>query len=509
MTSLITSLRHWAYRQPSATALAGEHFSLSYFDLALRVEQTARQLAAHDVHVLGILCDNGPAWAIVDLAAQLAGITCVPIPQFFSNRQIEHAIRDAGIELIFTDNLARLQGCAIPVSRVSTASEACADLSDDRPYRWLRLAPGAVTQTHQRIAKITYTSGTTGEPKGVCLSQPAIDCVAQSLASAAGLHTDSCHLAVLPLATLLENIGGLYAPLIAGASTFLLPMQQLGASGSANRDIATLHDALSYTHANTLILVPQLLQNLVEFMEAGRLVLPHLQFVAVGGAPVAPALLQRAAALNLPVFEGYGLSECASVVAVNTPQHYRPGSVGKPLPHVTLDFADDGEILVRGAGYAGYLHHAQDEDHTYVATGDCGYLDADGYLYLTGRKKNMFITAWGRNIAPEWVERELVLQPAIQQAAVFGEARPWNVALIVPAAGSDAQAINDAIARVNTTLPDYARIGKWLCAEEPFSVANHELTATGRLRRSVIQARYTMDIDQLYATTEVTQRKFA
>ena len=505
MSAVIKALEHWAYRRPSSPALLGDNICLSYFELSILVEQTARELQAFGIRTLGILCDNSPAWAIVDLATQKAQGTCVPIPPFFSERQINHAVHDAGIELILTDNPARLQGCGISVPNTRMACGFNLRVTHNTPCTWLRLS-GNDHHDHPMFAKITYTSGTTDEPKGVCLTQQAIDTVAESLAQSVALHTASRHLAVMPLATLLENIGGLYAPLIAGAATHLLSMQQLGASGPTGWDMAQLIRTLQQTQVHTLILVPQLLQHLVEYMETSGAALPDLQFIAVGGAPVSTTLLQRAAQVHLPVYEGYGLSECSSVVAVNTPGQHRPGSAGKPLAHVRLDFAQDGEIHVRGATFSGYLHDSPGDTTECVSTGDCGYLDDDGYLYLTGRKKHMFITGYGRNVAPEWVERELVLQPSILQAAVFGEARPYNIALIVPGPDSDAQQISNAIASVNHTLPDYARITRWLCAEEPFSISNHELTATGRLRRNIILSRYREAIDHLY---QDSQRKFA
>lgn len=127
-------------------------------------------------------------------------------------------------------------------------------------------------------------------------------------------------------------------------------------------------------------------------------------------------------------------------------------------------------------------------------------------MYLTGRKKNIFITAYGRNVAPEWVERELVLQPAIAQAMVYGEARPWNAAIVVT--GAPAAQVAGAIERANRMLPDYARVSRFICADEPFSVANGELTGTGRLRRSAILARYGARLNALYDSSTPVQEAY-
>jgi len=220
----------------------------------------------------------------------------------------------------------------------------------------------------------------------------------------------------------------------------------------------------------------------------------------VGGAPVAARLLQRAEALGLPVFEGYGLSECASVVALNTESEHRTDSVGKPLAHAQVRFAEDGEILVAGATLLGYTGDAPLQPGEFWPTGDIGYLDEQGFLHLTGRKKNIFITSFGRNVSPEWVERELTLHPAIAQAAVFGEARPWNVAVIVPRGNTPetVAAVSQAIAEANHVLPDYAQVKHWLPAQAPFLPQNGQLTANGRLKREAIWQIYQPPIEQLY-----------
>jgi long-chain acyl-CoA synthetase len=185
------------------------------------------------------------------------------------------------------------------------------------------------------------------------------------------------------------------------------------------------------------------------------------------------------------------------VVALNTEEARRPGSVGKPLPHARLRFAEDGEILVAGATLLGYTGSAKvHQDGDYWPTGDLGRLDDDGYLHITGRKKNVFITSFGRNVMPEWVERELTLHPAIAQAAVFGEARPWNTAVIVSRA--PAAAVEAAIAEANRMLPDYAQVRHWLPATAPFTPQNGQLTPNGRLRRDNILDVYGPAIHALY-----------
>jgi long-subunit acyl-CoA synthetase (AMP-forming) len=325
-----------------------------------------------------------------------------------------------------------------------------------------------------------------------------MEAVAASLLEVVGTEAPQRHLSLLPLATLLENIGGIYLPLLAGATCVVPALKRVGLRGAAGLDAVRMVEALRRHQATSAIFIPQMLQALVTALEQGAEPLGHLRFLAVGGAPVSPRLLARARTLGLPVYEGYGLSECASVVALNIPGRDRPGSVGRLLPHVRLRFAADGEIEVAGSLFQGYLGTQETLHDAFWPTGDIGHLDESGFLHLTGRKKNMFITSFGRNVAPEWIERELTLLPAVAQAAVFGEARPWNVAVIWPRTGATGSEVEAGVRSANRELPDYARVSAWIAADEAFSVMNGQFTATGRPRRTEILKVYGARIDALY-----------
>jgi long-subunit acyl-CoA synthetase (AMP-forming) len=280
-----------------------------------------------------------------------------------------------------------------------------------------------------------------------------------------------------------------YAAFLAGACVDLVPQAALGMTGASGFDVARFIRTLHEHQPHSLILLPQLLLALVAAAEQGIKLPDSLRFVAVGGARVSPALLVRAEALGLPIFEGYGLSECASVVCVNTPAARRIGTVGRPLAHAAVRLAADGEVEVRGARMLGYLGEPAPASD-WLPTGDLGHFD-DGFLVLHGRKKHQFVTAFGRNVNPEWVEAELTQQAPIAQAWVHGEALAANVAVIVArgAERSDGD-IDAAIAIANAALPDYARVQRWLRADEAFSFHNDLLTANGRLRRAALAERY-------------------
>lgn len=501
---LIEALQKHASERPMNIALQGVddklgNIKINYqqlFDEITRLQTEFNQQIKNGAPVLALALDNQPAWMMVDLAAMVNKLPLVPLPLFFSNAQMLHALKDAGANVLICDNPTYFYDILGDV--VSGQTE-------------LTVTGKVLTLLHidilsKRLPKdtaiITYTSGTTGAPKGVCLGRQAMLSVANAIKTATELSPNDVHLCVLPLSTLLENVAGVYAVLLAGATAYILPSAQVGLNGS-QLNIQHLCKALTDTKASTAILIPQLLNALVTACEAG-VKLPHLRFVAVGGAHVAIPLLQRAAALKLPVFEGYGLSESASVVALNTPAANKIGSAGKPLPHIEIAFSDENEILVKGANLLGYTGDlAVDSADSFIKTGDIGYLDTDGFLFINGRKKNIFITSFGRNVSPEWVERELTSCDEILQACLFGEAKPWNTAIIVPSEHATFAQIEAAITNINANLPDYARITEWLPAFAPFSIQNQQLTANGRLKRDAIWQAYQQQINVLYALSTV------
>jgi long-chain acyl-CoA synthetase len=457
---------------------------------ALRAER--QWLEAEAVQRCAIVADNGIPWALADLALHLAGTPCVPLPGYFTASQCRHALDDAGVDAVLCDAPDRVLGLSpdwrvtgnAPVSGLTLLRRPVFRISD------VTLPAGTT--------KITYTSGSTATAKGVCLGREHLETVAATLAEATREAAIERHLCVLPLATLLENIGGIYAPLLVGARVVLPGLRTLGFSHGA-LDAGRLIRCIDESRPSSLILVPELLKVLVVAAERGWPVPGSLRLIAVGGATVAPELLQRAASVGLPVFEGYGLSECASVVCLNTPSARRSGSVGRALPHVRVTLDTEGQILVSGPMMLGYLGDDRPSNSTTFATGDRGEIDADGYVYVRGRLRNVFISSFGRNVSPEWVERELVQDMRIGQALVFGEARPYPVAVLSPELATGGPAgIAEAVASANLRLPDYAQVRRWLVAPEPFSVANGLLTANGRPRRARILAEYGARLEALY-----------
>jgi len=448
-----------------------------------RIAHLAAVLGRARPRVLGLLADNGPHWLVADLAAERANVPLVPLPMFFTPAQMQHAADASGMDALLAPSPEAARALGFDSSGVAGL------------YR----RDAKAVALPQGTAKITFTSGTTGTPKGVCLGTQQQAALARALEQATrGLRLER-HLCLLPLPVLLENVAGARTALLAGAACAVPPLAAVGMSGATRFDPLACLAAIEREQADSVILLPQMLLALALALEAGAPRPARLRFAAVGGAKVAPALIQRARAAGLPAYEGYGLTECASVVALSLPGAECPGSVGRPLAHTVVRIAPDGEILVAGSRALGYLGGEDLARGAWLATGDLGRLDGDGFLHVEGRRKHMLITSFGRNVAPEWPEAELTAGGAIAQAAVFGEARAQLCAVLVPrAADASNAALGTEVRRANARLPDYARIAHWARADAPFSTANGLATANGRVRRDAVWSRYGERLESLY-----------
>lgn len=485
MSAVLRAIATHARRDPDATALCSGDDTLSYRALDEAIRHWGGRLPGQ---VVGLLLDNGPAWPMLDLASRLRDRPCVPLPGFFSDEQLRHVIASTGIDCLVTDQPGRAQDI---VPGTETLLEGGLG---GQGFTVLRCPTGRHADIPLDIAKVTFTSGTTGTPKGVCLRSTGLDAVALSLRGAVGASPGDRLLSLLPLSTLLENIA-VYATLLAGASATLLPLSRMGVSVTG-LEVARICQTIDQARPNVIEVVPEILRALVAAARGGWKVPSSLRFLAVGGASVSSRLLEQATGLGLPAFQGYGLSEAGSVVSLNTPLEQRHGSVGRPLPHARVRIAEDGEVMIAGSLFSGYLGEPARAEG-YWPSGDLGQLDEDGFLYLTGRKKNLIVTAYGRNLSPEWVEGELTSHPAIARAVVFGDGQAFATALLNVSPGTKAEEVTQAVARANLTLPDYARVRRYHVARRPFSAATGEVTANGRLRRAAIARNFREQLHEL------------
>ena len=439
---------------------------------------------------MGILAANSPDWVIADLALRSGEMTGVPLPEFFSDEQLRVTIENAGLTAILTDNAIRAKDLV----------QGRGSIEEVGSLALLRLGEVSSGAAPSDTAVVTFTSGTTGAPKGVCLSEESLLRVAQSLGCAVQTSLSDVHLCVLPLSILLEAVGGVYRSLLAGATVVVPSSAALGLDGSSSFDPEPMLRMLQLSEATTAICVPEMLAGLIAARRGNRdLSLPRLRFVGVGGAHVPAGWIEEAHELGVPAYEGYGLSETASVCALNSPGNFRPGFAGRVLNHCEARVDDQGELWVRGPLALGYLNDGAfeplriDRDGFY-ATGDLAELHG-GWLRILGRRKSQLITSFGRNVSPEWIEAELQGLPGVKQVVVIGEARPALEAVVVTAGIAEIDRVVEELSSLNRRLPDYARIAQLHVRTKAFGSDRAEMLPNGRPDRAFIQQQVSQQED--------------
>lgn len=451
-----------------------EKTSLSRVELMTRVIALAEILAPQS-KVIGILISSNVDWVVAQLAGVFAGKTVVPLPTFFSSAQLAHIVRDASIGLILSGEeflpLTAQSGIAIlPINEQAEGNST-----------------GEIDFV-EGFSQIIYTSGSTNQPKGVRLGGSQIERTATALAQAIGANEHDSYLSILPLPLLLETICAIFVPLLVGAKSRLTDM------GPKVFDAGNLRLAQIFETAlpTTCVLVPQLLSTWVEELSlTGRRAPVSLRFVAVGGAPVPSSLAESAWALGIPAHEGYGLSECCSVVALNRIGSRKAGTVGQPLAGLRVSI-EDLEIIVEGPSVMdGYLNKPN-VNHRWP-TGDLGEIDDDGYLTVHGRKDNLLVTSSGRNVSPEWIETMLLSDQRIAFCAVIGHGEPSLTALIVPSlvgrdwfAEASCTEVIDLIAKCCIEAPLYAVPKSFLLLSLQEVMKFELMTPNGRMRRTKV-----------------------
>ncbi len=445
-------------------AIVTSERSLSYQELFDRVRSVA-QWTRHLPRRVGLLFGKSLNSIVSDLALSFAGIELIPLPVFFSDAQLLHII------------------CATQLSH------AIVDPSTGDRAKRLGLAicePGVESvpsiEPTADARRIIFTSGTTGQPKGVCLSGRQINASVTALVQATGANAADRYLSLLPSSLLLEQIAGIYVPLSVGAEI------HLPRASSASASLESIATATEEANATATVLVPELLAAwLRELQSLGRSGPTSLRYVAVGGAPVSKQLATSAWELGVPVYEGYGLSECCSVVSLNRPGDRRAGTVGRPLPGVQVRI-ENSEIVVSGSTVmSGYL--SESETIESWSTGDTGNFDPDGFLIVTGRRDNIIVTSAGRNIHPEWIEEMITGDRRIKRCVVV-EYESELVAVIIPDDASicrDWPAMQDLVEHATREVPDYAKPRRYLALSDQEVRRLDLLTANFRPRRGAIR----------------------
>jgi len=458
MHEFFEGLLHQAVVAGDNAALVSANGVLSYRALVERVRGHA-QWATRLPHHVGLLFVKGADYVVCDLALSFAGKELVPLPEFFSDAQLLHIVQVAQLTHVVADRASAERAKRLGL----TVHELDADSVTN-------IAPAA------GAGRIIFTSGTTGQPKGVYLSERQLLASVAALAEASRASAADRYLSVLPNALLLEQIAGTYLPLSVGAAIHLPGVLAASPAGQLT--------AAERARATATVLVPELLAAWVKELQAsGNRGPGSLRFIAVGGAPISQHLATAAWQHGLPVYEGYGLSECSSVVCVNRPDARRAGTVGRPLPSVAVAI-DEGEVVVSGPTVMnGYVGEPQISGSW--RTADLGHFDADGFLIVTGRKDNVIVTAAGRNISPEWVEDVIAADSRVGRCVVVAHEREL-VALIIPTDASvcsDAPAMHNLVTCAARELPDYAKPRRYLAMSDREFRRLDLLTANLRPRR--------------------------
>jgi long-chain acyl-CoA synthetase len=565
----------------------GHWVDIGYREMAERVQDLSiglQELGVRRGDRVAILSENRPEWAIADYACLAARCADVPIYPTLPARQAEYILRDSGAVVILVSNAAQLQkvmtvrdrlpGLAHVVAFDETATGPGV-LRFDQVLERGRAAreryPGwqasALEAAADDLATLIYTSGTTGDPKGVMLSHGNI---ASNVTTCVGLFSftteDEC-LSFLPLSHIFERMFGHYCMFHAGVvinyaesvDTVPADMQEIrpqlmasvprlyekiygrvldnvrSSSPLRKRIFAWGREVGERWAEATIAKRPISLQLRVQRALADRLVFARLRartggrirFFISGGAPLSPDIARFFYAAGLPILEGYGLTETSPVMAVNTFQNHRLGTVGKAVPEVEIRIAPDGEIITRGPNVmCGYFNKPQAtaeaiDEEGWFHTGDIGMLDADGYLSITDRKKDLIVTAGGKNIAPQPIENLAKTSKFVASAVMIGDRRPFPIMLVVPHAAQvkgwaehtglpdgeieqllEIPDVRQKIEReVRMTLRDLAQFEmpkKLLILPKDFTVEAGELTPTLKVRRRIVEQRNRSAIEALY-----------
>ena len=534
---------------------------------------------------VAILSENRPEWTITDFAALALGAVTVPIYSTLTAGQTSYILNDAGVRVIAVSTKSQLEKVLTiqrhtPVERIMVM-DAVETAHAFHMSDLMRQVPAGLdpesgdpdfdarlwTVRPDDLATIIYTSGTTGAPKGVMLTHGNMASNIASSMEGFGFGTkEEVSLSFLPLshvtarhvdfALLYRGVVLAYCPDIAHLARALAEVRPnifiavprvyekirqqvvLRTTGFPKNAIYRWALSVGRAHRNeTMAGIPPAAISL-KMKIADRLVFSKVragmggeaeEFIS-GGAPLGRELAEWYADIGIPIHEGYGLTETSPVIAVNTPKVHKLGTVGKPLPNVEVRIADDGEVLVRGPSiFKGYWNRPEETREAFVdgwfKTGDIGEVDAEGYLSITDRKKDLIKTSGGKFIAPQPIENSLKLNPLIGTAVVLGDRRKFPAVLIAPhfpvledwarashvdfasrqalVANAKVQALYEGIVEeLNQNLARFEKMKRVLLVAEEFSAADGTMTHTFKVRRRGIEERYRALIDEMYARAE-------
>ena len=555
---------------------------ISSRELYRDVVGTARSLAKWGIGKgdrVAILSENRPEWAVADFATMLLGAVDVPIYPTLTDEQTVAVLKDSGARVIFVSTVEHLKRVlaikpqtalekvvvmdyvgipeGIPMHRMMMPD---AGVASPAAFRDPEMDARAKSIGPDDLATIIYTSGTTGDPKGAMLTHGnLVSNLAYSL-DHFRLEPGQVGISFLPLSHVtarhLDYSLFQYGVTVAYCPGFHVLPQYLAevrptifvgvprvyekvrdkvrreAGKGLKRTVYDWAMRVGRAHRGQILagqrpgsmswkLADSLLYSKIRAGLGGR-----VEIFISGGAPLGLDLAEWFADAGIRIHEGYGLTETSPVIAINTPQQHRIGTVGKVLQNLEFKIASDGELLVRGPSiFKGYWNKPEETRHAFedgfFKTGDIGSLDGDGFLTITDRKKDLQKTTGGKFIAPQPIELALKTSPLVAFAALFADRRKFAAALIAPefvaleewagaqgvsfadrqqlVASPQVQALYEGIvAKVNENLAQYQTIKKFVLIPDEFTVADGQLTASMKMRRRVIEERYRPQIEALF-----------
>ena len=533
---------------------------------------------------VALLSENRIEWALADLGSLCAGAVTVPIYPTLLTDTIEFILSESEPVIIFVSTEEQAAKIHQIRGRLSSLRDVVSfertNLPDILTFDKLKqigqnlLEDNPPTPRDECVevdkdspCSIIYTSGTTGNPKGVVLSHWNFVSNVLNIKDQVPISSADRCLSFLPLSHVLERMGGLFTMLAVGASiayaekmdtvpqdiidvqpTFMISVPRLYEKIYA-KAVSTASGA-GFPKKNIFFWARDIAISMAEFKADGqkpgalfkfqytladKLVFSkiraklggRIQMMISGGAPLNSKINKFFNGAGLNILEGYGLTETSPILTANTFENFRYGSVGKAIPDTDLKIAEDGEILARGPqvmlGY--YRNEAATSEvldgDGWFSTGDIGHLDEDGFLFITDRKKDLIVTAGGKNIAPQPIENQYVANKYVTQAVVIGDRRQFLSALIVPnfetlqgyAEGKGIHAMeltdlvrhpqvkalfNEIIESMNKDLPGFSQIRKFALLDREFTLEDGELTPTMKIKRFAINRLYKKTIDTMY-----------
>jgi long-chain acyl-CoA synthetase len=526
---------------------------------------------------VAILAENRPEWTIADFACQLLGIVSVPIYATLTAEQTGFILQDSGARAVFVSSeqqLRKIESAKIqaPMEKV-VVMDPVETAHANHMERLMLAGPNqrdrdldaaALKIGAEDLATIIYTSGTTGVSKGVKLTHGNLSSNIEFSLKGFDIGEDELSVSFLPLshvtarhvdfALLYNGVTLAYCPFLDQLPkalrevkpTIFVAVPRVYEKIHAQADIKAkgfpkefiFRLALSIGGSQRSKILSGETPSSPAWALANKLVYEKIRegmggrvkvFIS-GGAPLGRELAEWYARVGIRIHEGYGLTETSPVIAVNTPRNHRIGTVGKPLGNVQVTIADDGEILVRGPSvFKGYWKRPEETENAFLdgwfKTGDIGNLDADGYLSVTDRKKDLIKTSGGKFIAPQPIENSLKHNALIGEAVVLGDKRKFPAVLISPyfplledwaltnqisfssradlVANPKVQALYQGIVEdLNQNLARFEKLKKVILIAEVFSAEQGTLTPTMKLRRRAIEERYRGIIDDMYTQTE-------